>query len=104
CDHALATVCIIPLSYTTLFRSRRHVAATRGRSLPEGAGMNDQENIEHALAVDDAPVDTEGALARFRARVGREGVLPVSAAPRRRSEEHTSELQSRENLVCRLLL
>src|SRR5436309_738423 len=25
-------------------------------------------------------------------------------APRRRSEEHTSELQSRENLVCRLLL
>src|SRR5690606_41156306 len=27
--------------------------------------------------------------------------LPVT---RRRSEEHTSELQSRENLVCRLLL
>src|SRR5690606_42151717 len=26
------------------------------------------------------------------------------AAARRRSEEHTSELQSRENLVCRLLL
>src|SRR3712207_7915785 len=24
--------------------------------------------------------------------------------PRRRSEEHTSELQSRQNLVCRLLL
>src|SRR5690606_40796377 len=30
----------------------------------------------------------------------------MSAVPRslRRSEEHTSELQSRENLVCRLLL
>src|SRR5690606_40192477 len=27
-----------------------------------------------------------------------------SASWRRRSEEHTSELQSRENLVCRLLL
>src|SRR5436309_10999926 len=26
------------------------------------------------------------------------------SAPRGRSEEHTSELQSRENLVCRLLL
>src|SRR5690606_18156302 len=26
------------------------------------------------------------------------------ASPRHRSEEHTSELQSRENLVCRLLL
>src|SRR5690606_41366562 len=29
-------------------------------------------------------------------------VFPLS--PRIRSEEHTSELQSRENLVCRLLL
>src|SRR5690606_41989887 len=28
----------------------------------------------------------------------------VRARPRGRSEEHTSELQSRENLVCRLLL
>src|SRR5207302_10229168 len=31
-------------------------------------------------------------------------VLGVSANQERRSEEHTSELQSRENLVCRLLL
>src|SRR5690606_40972385 len=29
---------------------------------------------------------------------------PPSAVIRGRSEEHTSELQSRENLVCRLLL
>src|SRR5436309_14363186 len=28
----------------------------------------------------------------------------VRARPEQRSEEHTSELQSRENLVCRLLL
>src|SRR6266699_7121937 len=28
----------------------------------------------------------------------------VSRPPRRRSEEHTSELQSRPHLVCRLLL
>src|SRR5215475_15312960 len=36
------------------------------------------------------------------------GSKPISRRPRpptgRRSEEHTSELQSRENLVCRLLL
>src|SRR5690606_40571432 len=31
----------------------------------------------------------------------REGLVPLG---KRRSEEHTSELQSRENLVCRLLL
>src|SRR3712207_7233032 len=32
------------------------------------------------------------------------GDLLYSAAPRLRSEEHTSELQSRQYLVCRLLL
>src|SRR5436309_4144240 len=30
--------------------------------------------------------------------------VPTISLPRSRSEEHTSELQSRENLVCRLLL
>ena len=30
--------------------------------------------------------------------------LPIYDAIHRRSEEHTSELQSRTNLVCRLLL
>src|SRR5690606_41561522 len=35
---------------------------------------------------------------------GRYGVDPVREVGRGRSEEHTSELQSRENLVCRLLL
>src|SRR5690606_39754796 len=29
---------------------------------------------------------------------------PFTLSPDERSEEHTSELQSRENLVCRLLL
>src|SRR5690606_41717279 len=41
--------------------------------------------------------------ARFRSR--RTTSWPASPVSRgRRSEEHTSELQSRENLVCRLLL
>src|SRR5690606_41689126 len=38
------------------------------------------------------------------ARVARIGHLPRGVAQLGRSEEHTSELQSRENLVCRLLL
>src|SRR5436309_12504654 len=46
----------------------------------------------------------------FRSSAGhRRGMAPGGAGVerrghRRRSEEHTSELQSRENLVCRLLL
>src|SRR5690606_41224343 len=38
------------------------------------------------------------------ARSLRRGARPVRHPHRTRSEEHTSELQSRENLVCRLLL
>src|SRR5688572_32090705 len=38
------------------------------------------------------------------ARVRRAGLAPGPAALARRSEEHTSELQSQSNLVCRLLL
>src|SRR5690606_40535364 len=38
------------------------------------------------------------------ADAGPEDMLRAIAAARKRSEEHTSELQSRENLVCRLLL
>src|SRR5690606_41009375 len=37
-------------------------------------------------------------------RVLRESSRPRTRAGGQRSEEHTSELQSRENLVCRLLL
>src|SRR5438094_3750401 len=40
------------------------------------------------------------ALGRCRAK----GRPPVRRAPRARSEEHTSELQSPYDLVCRLLL
>src|SRR5436309_8580180 len=39
-----------------------------------------------------------------RRRPSRPGRRPALRPPPPRSEEHTSELQSRENLVCRLLL
>src|SRR2546430_12376789 len=35
---------------------------------------------------------------------GAPGCRPAEGRPRTRSEEHTSELQSQSNLVCRLLL
>src|SRR5690606_40977603 len=49
-------------------------------------------------------VTTPEADARFRRVVGRPRDRHLRCLPTRRSEEHTSELQSRENLVCRLLL
>src|SRR2546429_3510601 len=63
--------------YTTLFRSARGVA--RARQCRRASGLEGRPAVE--------------------GHVGRAG--PGS---RRRSEEHTSELQSRLHLVCRLLL
>src|SRR3712207_8510225 len=71
--------------YTTLFRSVREVPDAGGQRRAHGAG---------AEAVDadaSAPVgDGRGARQVDHAAL--------------RSEEHTSELQSRQYLVCRLLL
>src|SRR2546428_4361931 len=65
--------------YTTLFRSRQDRRARR--------------RAHHQRA------DGVGAGVRPRQEEGRE-----SRGLRPRSEEHTSELQSRSDLVCRLLL
>src|SRR2546430_13625433 len=69
--------------YTTLFRSRL-------RSL--------------------APLQTNRNVSELSALAGRRSAYAASpprtaqSGPRQRSEEHTSELQSQSNLVCRLLL
>src|SRR5690606_41026441 len=70
-------------------------------------------SLHDALPI--SPGDRCGGPGRARPRAsagpGRRRRRPVGAPPgpgqgvlRLRSEEHTSELQSRENLVCRLLL
>src|SRR3712207_7884452 len=53
-----------------------------------------------------APRASEARLSRRRPAEGWTSVAVASSAPRQaaRSEEHTSELQSRQYLVCRLLL
>src|SRR3712207_8653489 len=75
--------------YTTLFRS--------------GAGER-HEVLAHERPVALDAVDAVGAALdlRHRAHPGEAG--GDEAADKRRSEEHTSELQSRQYLVCRLLL
>src|SRR5256885_12584864 len=82
--------------YTTLFRSRAD------RRLDRCIG-----DVKLADAVPLGGVAAEIALRRGRAR-GTYGGEPLAVARDhgvvRRSEEHTSELQSPCNLVCRLLL
>src|SRR3712207_8877312 len=85
--------------YTTLFRSlpqHNVVSAIAAQVLDfrirVGAGKNDQIWI--------------GRTAGFDKAAGFEGVWNGADEPTgsSRSEEHTSELQSRQYLVCRLLL
>src|SRR5207249_12188688 len=84
--------------YTTLFRSIRWAAA-----LPHSSGRVGMIGISY-LAIDQL-----FAAAAVGPGSPLKAILPVAAAadPYRdlfRSEEHTSELQSRFDLVCRLLL
>src|SRR3712207_8279334 len=78
--------------YTTLFRSLGQVAPEPLRPL---------QVLGHRLAADLAVVGERlDRLQRHGVdRVGGDQLLDVE-----RSEEHTSELQSRQYLVCRLLL
>src|SRR3712207_8499166 len=77
--------------YTPLFRSRgdRRAAAAPGRSAAAAVGRP-----RRGLAV----VPGAPGAAAFRRRPA------LGVGPPLRSEEHTSELQSRQYLVCRLLL
>src|SRR5688572_31033494 len=84
--------------YTTLFRSTRHRGADqvgdprRGRAARRG-GIPEAHPSGGARGVLE-----DGARRRAVPCV------PGRAGSPRRSEEHTSELQSQSNLVCRLLL
>src|SRR5690606_41391986 len=82
--------------YTTLFRSWER----------EGGGERDREPIacggEFCPFCPQLFVAGQNSVSRYRGKWLYEARLSLLSPPR--SEEHTSELQSRENLVCRLLL
>src|SRR5207244_11946157 len=88
-----------PFPYTTLFRS---LLARAGRA---PRGQEDSRWRGSMVALD----DLRGAAAEGAMQVERvvgEGTQLCCVLTRRvdRSEEHTSELQSPDHLVCRLLL
>src|SRR3712207_8568339 len=72
--------------YTTLFRSGRRVDAGGAASHPAAVFRPSRSPEGRSASLRDGPT------------------AHPSPALRQRSEEHTSELQSRQYLVCRLLL
>src|SRR3989475_6520168 len=82
--------------YTTLFRS------VTG---PSGSGKSSLVFDTLYAEGQRRYVETFSAYARqFLDRMDKPAVDRVEGVPPARSEEHTSELQSQSNLVCRLLL
>src|SRR3712207_8925115 len=83
--------------YTTLFRSAR--GGLLRRLVPVAAALRQPQDVPAAARRDDhhlMPADHHPAVRRLE--------LSRHSRPAPRSEEHTSELQSRQYLVCRLLL
>src|SRR3712207_8015383 len=77
--------------YTTLFRS--HARSPTGPSVPRTRRPAPDRRRERSPGLDDHRPPGRRRDRRLRL-----------AGAERRSEEHTSELQSRQYLVCRLLL
>src|SRR3712207_8276187 len=84
--------------YTTLFRSRRLPMLPSLRYLTQAGGRMAADRVrEYAALTREHGVDFFVMYGQTEA-TARMAYLPP------RSEEHTSELQSRQYLVCRLLL
>src|SRR5437773_9377898 len=76
--------------YTTLFRSRAARRHAPGLQLIRQLGRRQWRRT--------------GPNSFTRTRSGQSRILSADRNPASRSEEHTSELQSHHDLVCRLLL
>src|SRR5207247_10799013 len=89
--------------YTTLFRSAQLYPDPATRRPPHRRPFLGADRRRELLGVEHQP--SCSAPAEGRGALGARGWNghPRAAHPRR-SEEHTSELQSRVDLVCRLLL
>src|SRR5690606_41945276 len=92
------------LPYTTLFRS---FSCTSSRAVRVRSAGQDQRLALAAAAAERDRGATAAPTRQLECRVqGQSGAGCADRVADRdgRSEEHTSELQSREKLVCRLLL
>src|SRR5690606_40249104 len=77
--------------YTTLFRSVKWLSIEQPNNCTPNFSNSAARSLKAMISVGQTNVKSSGQKNKITC-------LPL------RSEEHTSELQSRENLVCRLLL
>src|SRR5690606_41529064 len=89
---------------TTLFRSTGPAGSVK---LAVQSGEKSGRLVIEAVDISKTYTEADGAprtvLKNFSTRIqrgDRVGIIGANGAGKTRSEEHTSELQSRENLVC----
>src|SRR3712207_7075998 len=82
--------------YTTIFRSFTH--------LWSGRYYDGEYNVTKAFGITDRPVYRPAQPVKYKFWVGQAKYDQPANEKSPRSEEHTSELQSRQYLVCCLLL
>src|SRR5690606_41282967 len=74
-----------------------------GHQFPRSFPTRRSSDLGH-IGPDEADALAEVVRESLAPVLGHVGDDDLGTRPHKRSEEHTSELQSRENLVCRLLL
>src|SRR3712207_9409048 len=90
--------------YTTLFRSRRPLRYAHPLTVASAAASTAPGPVQTLTCLTSLGMlsnsvrQREGDAMRHTLRTE----ITIAAAPEARSEEHTSELQSRQYLVCRL--
>src|SRR5690606_39887845 len=91
------------IPYTTLFRSQ-------AENQPGQPGSGPDQDRIHQPGSQGPRKEEKGGRVTIEFNSWQEaialmlGLIAITTSVAARSEEHTSELQSRENLVCRLLL
>src|SRR3712207_7892064 len=81
--------------YPTGERNYARVIVADDKQGQAGAALMQEEGVESVYILDDRETYGKGLADQFQQAAEEQGI---------RSEEHTSELQSRQYLVCRLLL
>src|SRR2546422_7932998 len=87
--------------YTTLFRSHEDQDGFHRAHMPRASG--EKKPAAPGDPICEAHSPSRRAMRAAKAMIDTCGLTPTQVG-KRRSEEHTSELQSRLHLVCRLLL
>src|SRR5690606_41604902 len=90
--------------YTTLFRSIGEVTIAYAVGGRQAAAISTHTPAKSARYLPVPSASATSISANVVASTGSPNKCPCTKSQPSRSEEHTSELQSRENLVCRLLL